>query len=143
MNPATRQDVERYWLDVVAGRLSVREASAWAERHLDRNDDVEELVIQGLLFLQHQRFSIASDEDGAAHISKVLDLWRVELTRFDDDPDGWERARLRRILTGFLESHGIEAARAFGRRMVKAGILREPDVDEALAVRDDDGPRGR
>ncbi len=125
---ATRQDIVRWWLDLATGRSGLEQVHAWALRHLEYNDDVEELVIQGLLYLLSTSPGVNSE---SKPIFDDLAKWRRELERFDADPDRYKRARLQRMLIDFSARFGTEETEVFARKMVRNGYLSEADVAEA------------
>ncbi|GEL99007.1 hypothetical protein [Cellulomonas terrae] len=138
-DPPTRADIEEQWLSALAGSRTVEQVSRWAELRLDAAPDVEELVLQGLLALQRLRHSDLPAADLSRLMSDELTAWRRELQRYDDDPDGWDRQHLRRMITSFARSHGDDRARVFGAKLVRHYGLRPEDVDTALlAARIDD-----
>jgi len=114
---------------------------------LDRGFSGEELVLQGLLFLQ--AVDLGSDPNGGSNplhlpdgvgaflesvsdVAAALQRWLAEIEIFDRDPGGWERARLRRVIARFADTHGTERARAFGDKLVRRGDLTESDVCDVL-----------
>lgn len=123
----TREGVERWWRDCIGGRRSRLEASEWAEDQLDRSDAMEELVLQGLLELQRLQF-----QDGDAQTASRFERWQAELHQYDEDPEAWNRGYFQRILVRFLDRHGVERTRSFGRRMVADGFLTDQDVKNVL-----------
>lgn len=140
----TRAQVRTWWRDLAAGRCARCEAAAWAERQLDDGLADEELVIQGLLFLQ--AIDLVPGDDGPVHsedpeapffvaaadIDSALEAWEAELRRYDEDPDSWMRGYFRRMLTDYAARHGIDAARTFGSKLVASGDLTAEDVVDAL-----------
>jgi hypothetical protein len=102
--------------------------SRWAEDQLDAASPEEELVLQGLLELQGLRFK----NPDATGMRSRLRRWQAELETYDRDPDAWNRRYFQRLLGRFRETHGLERARGFGRRLVRDGVLSDRDVEEAL-----------
>ncbi|KQS65822.1 hypothetical protein [Modestobacter sp. Leaf380] len=141
----TRAQVRARWRDLAAGRCARWEAATWAECQLDDGLADEELVIQGLLFLQSIDL-VPGDSDGPVHsgdpkapffvatadIDPALGAWETELRRYDADPDAWMRGYFRRMLSGYAATHGVEAARTFGGKLVASGDLAAEDVTAAL-----------
>ncbi|HEY0869592.1 MAG TPA: hypothetical protein VGD55_04285 [Acidothermaceae bacterium] len=126
----TRQEVQQWWSDLVAGRRSRIEASDWAEQWLGGSG--EELVVQGLLALQAVRHSVLSDLELRPQMADALARWQQELRLYDVDPDAWNRSYFKRLLLDFARRHGAEPARKFGLKLVRSGQLREPDIEDAL-----------
>ena len=127
----TREDVEKWWSNTLAGKCTTTEAANWAESKLDSAPDAEELVIQALLALQCLKHSPVS-RDERARMAQALDLWRAELRHYDADPDAWNRIYFQRMLRDFANRFDDEQARAFGDKLVAAGQLKESDVDDVF-----------
>ena len=134
-----------WWQDLAAGRRTRSEASVWAESQLEQNLAKEELVIQGLLFLQaadltpgagdspvHSGDPDASYLVFSADIGTALESWEAELRRYDEDPDAWTRDRLRRAVTHHATWRGVDAARKLGGKLVARDLLTAQDVVRAL-----------
>jgi hypothetical protein len=110
----------------------------------------EELVLQGLLFLQTVNF-VPSDGDApvafadrpdapglisAADVWTALQAWHAELNRCDADPQGWTRRHMQRVVRDFAKSHGVDRARSFAEKLVALGELARDDVAAALGSLD-------
>ena len=132
--PVTREDVETWWSNTLAGKCTTTEAANWAESQLDSAPDAEELVLQALLYLQGLKHSLAS-EDERARMAQALALWRAGLRHYDADPDAWNRIYLQQMLRDFANRFDDEQARAFGDKLVASGQLKESDVDDVFRTR--------
>jgi hypothetical protein len=95
--PELRAAVIRWWEDVIAERCTRGEAAGWAYEQLDRGTHEEELVLQGILYLQtvDTAPSARPEDGGVVHagdpdpafygsttdISAALQSWQEELAR--------------------------------------------------------------
>lgn len=145
VGPPTRAQIRAWWRDLAAGRCARWEAAAWAASQLDDGLADEELVIQGLLFLQSTDL-VPGDSDGPVHseapeapffvspadIDAALGAWEAELRRYDEDPDAWMRGYFRRMLSDHAATHGVAAAGTFGGKLVATGHLTAEEVTAAL-----------
>ncbi len=125
--PATRADIERRWLDLADGRTTAGEVRDWALRHLEYGDDVEELVIQGLLALVSSDPTRDPDSARSARLAELA-RWRHELERYDADPVMYERERMQRMLIEFSTRHGAAKTERFARKLIRSGLLTASDV---------------
>ncbi|GAA2012465.1 hypothetical protein JL107_06310 [Nakamurella flavida] len=146
MEPPSRAQVRAWWQDVETGRCMRWEASDWALAHLEDGQADEELVIQGLLYLQaltlvpvpgrdqlaHSRVPGAPSFDSLAEVGVALTKWEAQLREYDADPDAWMRGYFRRMISDHAGWRGGDAARRFARKLVRAGHLTTEDVEQAL-----------
>ncbi len=143
----TRAQVRAWWQDLTAGHRTRRQASAWAQHHLDQCAADEELVIQGLLALQactlvrgeddrpvHAQDPDAPFSHSMAELAADLTAWEAQLGEYDRDPDAWMRAHFRQMVSRFATGQGVDAARQFGRQLVDDGHLTADDVEDALGA---------
>ena len=131
---ATRADIARRWQDVIERTTTAEQAGRWAEHHLTWSANAEEPVLQGLLGLQALRFSKGPPEHVRARMVNGLARWQRANDRFDADPSGSERSRLRETVIGFRDRFGVERAETFAWKLVRAGALEPEDVDSALTA---------
>ncbi|WP_146099513.1 hypothetical protein [Kineococcus xinjiangensis] len=138
----TRQQVEQWWRDVAEGRCSRLSASRWAQSWLDRGPSrIEELGIQGLLHLHALRHQPAAGLPSTstfgtpdAEAADAFEHWLAECRRYDSDPQAWDRAYFRSMITKFAEKHGQEAADRFGRKLMAKDLFTESDLMAALSA---------
>jgi hypothetical protein len=140
----TRADVLDWWRHLVAGRCTRWEAAGWAERQIEQDAWDEELVLQGLLYLQ--TVDLVKTDSGPRHVSDsaapflavdaeigpALDEWIGELARFDADPELWMQRYFQRMLRSFAARHGRARAQSFGDKLVAHGDLTPDGVTEAV-----------
>ena len=143
-----RAQVKERWIDLEAGRRTRSEIARWAEERLEDGTPDEELVMQGLLFLQTVDL-VAADRPGedtpvhvddpeapflvtAADVSRGLQAWLEELSTFDADPSAWMSGYMQRLIRDFAANHGIEDARSFADKLVASGELTAQDAASAL-----------
>ncbi|MFI6678171.1 hypothetical protein [Kribbella sp. NPDC050470] len=142
----TRAEVHAWWEDVVAGRRTRTEASELAQPWLQANFMGEELVLQGLLYLQALDLGVDAPGDTPRHrsgsaseylvsdadMATALSRWLQELDVVDEDPAGWTVRHFQRMVSGFATRCGADRARSFGAKLVAAGHLTSADVLDAL-----------
>ncbi|GAA3169685.1 hypothetical protein GCM10010531_23440 [Blastococcus jejuensis] len=146
-----RAQVQERWGDLEAGRRTRSEISRWAEERLEDSTPDEELVIQGLLFLQAVDL-VTADRRGepgadtpvhvddpeapflvtAADVSRGLQSWLEELSACDADPRAWMSRYMQRLIRDFAANHGFEDARSFADKLVASGELTAQDAARAL-----------
>lgn len=142
----TRADVHRWWAGIVVGGCTRGEASAWAGWHLEHAFSGEELILQGLVYLEAVDLG-PNPDDGRPHhcgdlpgphylsmtqVAVSLERWLAELVVYDQDPDGWDRAWLRGVVSAFTARCGPDRGRAFATKLVKRDHLIEADIERAV-----------
>jgi hypothetical protein len=140
----TRADVLDWWRALIAGRCTRWAAAEWAQAQIDADAWDEELVLQGLLYLQtvdlvkadggpvHVRDADAAFLVPDAEIAPAMEEWLAELARFDDDPELWMRRYFQRGVREYAAQFGRAAGQSFGDKLVAHGDLTPDAVTEAL-----------
>ena len=126
----TRTDVEKLWAGAISGRSSRLDTSSAAELLLGEANSENPIVNWGLHTLHDLRRSPA--EPGPAALIDSCNRWRRQLDDYDADPDGWMRGYFRTMISRHAQWRGVDAARAFGAKLVRQGHLQVSDIDRAL-----------
>lgn len=133
----SRAAVERWWREVAEGNCSRRTASYWAEQHLNKAPTrIEELALQGLLYLQalrHRRSAVDATGTPDADVAAALDACRAALARYDADPNLWTRSHYLSMLKRFATSRGRDAAIRFATKLQREGVIADTDVEQLHA----------
>lgn len=129
---AIRADVESYWRELIAGKLTRKEVHAWAAPWVEGAEDCDDPIVG--IGLQHLYGFDLSRPTGPApvlqkhgggagriylrsgdEIAAELERWQQDARAFDHDADEWRRDRLQRLFRSMLhEGRVIEARQIRG-----------------------------
>jgi hypothetical protein len=123
------EDVEPLWSDLMEGRSTAQEAAMRARMLMD-TANATHVASWGLGSLHAVTLGgVPAAED----VLVAHERWRRHVRQYQADPDAWDRSYYLRMIIDFGKRHGTERARAFARKLVESGELRDADVAAALA----------
>jgi len=117
--------VDRLWTEAIVGSASTGDVHRRVEALLNQVNAESPVVNWGLTNLHHLTRSPDRTPDD---LIQARIAWRAEVERYQDDPSAWIRHYFEDMIRDFIESHGPEKGKAFAKKLVRAGYLRERDL---------------